>query len=100
MKLAKDAILGSGQFGIVYRGFYDAEAVAVKTFKRTVEIDEFKAVLSEAKIMAYIGDHVNVVRFIGADVSAIADRNWPLFLKILSNGLMSFMIFLKANSSL
>ena len=71
---AKDAILGSGQFGVVYRGFHGAEAVAVKTFKRTVEIDEFKAVLAEAKITAYIGNHENVVRFIGADVSNIADR--------------------------
>ena len=66
--------MGSGQFGIVYRGFFGAEAVAVKTFKRTVEIDEFKAVLAEAKIMAYVGQVENVVRFIGADISCIADR--------------------------
>ena len=48
--------------------------MAIKTFKRTVEIDEFKAVLSEAKIMAYIGDHPHVVQFIGAEVSEIMDR--------------------------
>ena len=73
--LARDAILGSGNFGIVYRGFYKSEAVAVKTFKRTVEIDEFKAVLAEAKIMAYLGRHAHIVEFIGADVSRISDSN-------------------------
>lgn len=59
---------------MVYRGFYKHEAVAIKTFKRTVEIDEFKAVLAEAKIMEYIGRHEHVVEFKGADVSQISDR--------------------------
>ena len=72
--LVREAVLGSGNFGIVYRGFYKSNAVAIKTFKRTVEIDEFKAVLAETKIMAYIGQHDHVVKLIGADVSLISDR--------------------------
>ena len=48
--------------------------MAVKTFKRSVEIDEFKAVLAEVKIMAYLGDHEHVVKFVGADISEIAKR--------------------------
>ena len=68
-------MLGSGNFAIVYRGFCGSEAVAIKKSKRTVEIDEFKAVLAEAKIMAYIGEHKHVVKFIGADVSKISERN-------------------------
>ena len=67
-------MLGSGNFGIVYRGFYKSNAVAIKTFKRTVEIEEFKAVLAETKIMTYIGQHDHVVKLIGADVSQISDR--------------------------
>ena len=71
---AASSVLGSGHFGIVYKGSYEDEQVAIKTFKRTLEIDAFKAVLSEAKIMAYIGYHPHVVRFVGAEVSEIKDR--------------------------
>ena len=46
--------------------------VAVKTFKRTLEIDEFKAVLAEVKIMAYLGEHEHVVKLLGSVVSGIA----------------------------
>ena len=45
-----------------------------KTFKRTVEINEFKAVLVELKIMAYMGDYEFILKFIGAEISEIAKR--------------------------
>ena len=72
--LANNTPLGSGEFGVVYPGVCNGEAVAVKTFKRSVEIDEFKAVLAEVKIMAYLGDHEHVVKFVGADISEISKR--------------------------
>ena len=48
--------------------------MAIKTFKRTVDIDEFKAVLAELKMLAYLGDHDFIVRFVGAEISEIAQR--------------------------
>ena len=72
--LAKDTVLGSGEFGTVHPGFFNGEAVAVKTFKSTVDIDEFKGILAEIKIMGYLGNHENVVKFVGADISRIDER--------------------------
>ena len=72
-QIARGAVLGSGEFGVVYFGVCKSESVAVKTFKRSVATDEFKAVvLAEVKMMAYLGDHENIVRFMGADISEIA----------------------------
>ena len=72
--VATEKVLGSGEFGVVHPGTYNSEPVAIKSFKRSVEIDEFKAVLVELKIMAYLGDHEFIVKFIGAEISEIAKR--------------------------
>ena len=60
----------------MFKGLFGSDPVAVKTFKRTVNVEEFKMVLAEAKIMAYIGDHPHVVHFVGAEVSRIMDREF------------------------
>ena len=39
-----------------------------------MEVEEFKAVLAETKIMAYIGQHAHVIKLVGADVSNILNR--------------------------
>lgn len=75
---ATETVLGSGEFGVIHPGIWKSEPVAIKTFKRTVEIDEFKAVLAEVKIMAYLGDHEFIVKFVGAEISEIAKRNCVL----------------------
>ena len=67
-----ETLLGSGEFGVVRSGVFNGQAVAVKMLKPTVGVDEFKAVLAEMKIMSYLGDHENVVKFFGSDVSHIA----------------------------
>ena len=60
---------------MVHPGVWNnTEPVAVKTFKRTVGIDEFKAILAEVKIMNYLGQHSHIVKYLGADVSEIAQR--------------------------
>ena len=59
--------------------------VAIKTFKRSVEVDEFKAVLAEVKIMAYLGDHEFIVKFVGAEISEIAKRNCRVFKRMCSH---------------
>ena len=71
---ARDAVLGSGEFGVVHPGIFNSEPVAIKTFKRTLDIDEFKAVLAELKMMAYLGGHDFIVKFVGAEISEIAQR--------------------------
>ena len=71
---AREKILGSGAFGVVYAGLLsNSVPVAVKTFKGTLDVEEFMAVLAEVKIMAYLGDHEHVVKFLGADVSQITE---------------------------
>ena len=75
---AWDAALGSGEFGVVYPGICKSEPVATKMLKRSVDVDEFKAVLSEVKIMAYLGDHEHIVKFVGAETSEITSRKQPL----------------------
>ena len=75
LTVANKTVLGSGEFGIVHPGIYKLEPVAIKLFKRSAEIDEFKSVLAELKIMAYLGSHDHIIKFVGADVSEIAQRN-------------------------
>ena len=67
-----EKVLGSGEYGVVFSGVFNGQAVAIKKLKRRVDVEEFKAVLAEMKIMSYLGDHENVVKFFGSDVSQIA----------------------------
>ena len=70
--IAKDTKLGSGEFGVVHPGICRSEPVAIKLLKQSVDVEEFKAVLIEVKIMAYLGDHEYIVKFVGAEISEIA----------------------------
>ncbi|CAG7815389.1 unnamed protein product [Allacma fusca] len=70
----KTSILGKGAFGLVVRGKYLGDPVAVKTTLPNAEVSYFKALLSELKVMAYIGSHPNVVHFIGAVTNRIKER--------------------------
>ena len=74
--VAKNAILGEGEYGMVYRGFLHGDAVAVKTTKPNPDVAYFKALLGEIKIMAYIGKHENVVEFKGAVTEKIRESKW------------------------
>ncbi|ODM94799.1 Receptor-like tyrosine-protein kinase kin-16, partial [Orchesella cincta] len=48
--------------------------VAVKTCTKNIDVSNFKAVLSEVKIMAYLGHHENLVTLIGACTAGIRSR--------------------------
>ncbi|CAG7819572.1 unnamed protein product [Allacma fusca] len=72
--LIEETVLGEGQFGIVQRGTLNGQSVAVKSSKSTADIEYFKAFLKEIKLMAYIGEHDNVVQFCGAVVDKIQER--------------------------
>ena len=60
--------LGEGRGGVVCRGHFNRSSmpVAVKT-NRDLESSEIflRAILEEARIMSYLGQHTNVVQFIG-----------------------------------
>ncbi len=77
-------ILGSGAFGLVLRGKLSGhpEEVAIKTIKPFSAISYFKALLSELKIMVYIGKHENVVTLIGAYTGKIKESKLPSILSI------------------
>lgn len=65
--------LGSGAFGRVMKaeaiGIISEEpvtTVAVKMVKANADENHIKALMSELKIMAHLGRHVNVVNLLGA----------------------------------
>jgi len=62
----EENILGNGEFGCVYKGKIERKIVAIKTTKKNIDVDQFKAMLSEIKVMTYLGPHENVVSFVGA----------------------------------
>ncbi|KAG2444602.1 hypothetical protein HXX76_001347 [Chlamydomonas incerta] len=67
--------LGKGTFGVVYRGLYKGEPVAIKTVMRgghgKYELDALKSLLQEARILAKVR-HPNVVTCYGG---CITDKN-------------------------
>lgn len=78
MCLDFDTILGQGEFGIVLKGKVipnenQSYTVAIKTLK-TRDMHHFKALLSELKIMIYIGYHKNIVRLVGAVTAQLSER--------------------------
>jgi serine/threonine protein kinase len=71
-------VLGSGQYGLVVKGWLKKEdgekLVAVKTVKATVDVENFKALLAEIKIMAYLDKQEHIVNLIGATTTKIRER--------------------------
>jgi len=59
-------VLGSGAFGLVLMGKVEMTPVAVKTVQRNADKQYIKALLSELKIMIYLGHHDNLVPVVGA----------------------------------
>jgi FMS-like tyrosine kinase 1 len=51
-----------------------SDAVAIKTHISKVGVQEFKALLSEVKILAHVGKHPHVVSFLGACTENIRKR--------------------------
>jgi FMS-like tyrosine kinase 1 len=72
-KLRLGKQLGSGAFGIVLEAVADKilpdeeeTIVAVKVVKTQANKDALKSLISELKIMIYLGKHVNIVNLLGA----------------------------------
>ncbi|CAL8096157.1 unnamed protein product [Orchesella dallaii] len=80
------SILGSGQFGLVLKGSIGPLPVAVKTIKPVADIIYLKSLLSELKILQYVGPHRNIVNLIGANTANIKKREVFLVLDYCPNG--------------
>jgi len=66
-----NAVIGSGAYGMVLKGILtnkkrERVPVAIKTLKPMDDISYFKALMSELKIMGFIGKHDNIVNLLGA----------------------------------
>jgi len=55
-------VLGSGSFGVVYKGNWRNAAVAIKECTNVANMDDF---LEEAKLMLKLRPHQNLVQFLG-----------------------------------
>lgn len=64
--LDTNELLGSGEFGMVYKATYLDKDVAVKTLKPGAGKRYLEALLSELKVLIYIKGHLNVTEIIGA----------------------------------
>lgn len=85
-KLKLDKRLGSGAFGIVMKATAkgirtneEETTVAVKMVKHMADYEEIRALISELKIMAYLGQHLNVVNLLGAVTKNIVKREQTFF---------------------
>jgi len=73
-------ILGKGEFGVVFKGTVEKggtlEEVAIKTTKSSNNAQYIRNLLSELKVMIYIGEHPNIVRLVGANTDDIRNGSW------------------------
>lgn len=69
-------MLGTGEFAYVVRGIIISKQkpVAIKISKPSADVTLFKSLLSEVKIMIYIGVHENVVGLVGVCTEGIRNR--------------------------
>ena len=67
--------MGRGEYGTCLRGEFNGKPVAIKiTAPEKAEVEFFKTFLKEVKIMAYIGEHENIIGFMGAVIDKIQNR--------------------------
>ncbi|OXA48438.1 Fibroblast growth factor receptor 2 [Folsomia candida] len=81
--------INRGSFGIVYAGWLHRDdgniKVAIKTHIGNL-VTEFKALLCEVKILAYLGHHENILKFYGACTERIKKREVYMVMEICENG--------------
>jgi predicted Ser/Thr protein kinase len=64
----KENVLGSGTFGVVYRGTFEGNAVAVKVFKDHLDVERKKEQKREMEEHLQL-DHENVLKLMHVDDS-------------------------------
>ncbi|CAL8087274.1 unnamed protein product [Orchesella dallaii] len=99
LEIDQSTVLGSGAYAIVLCGTVhrrgDQTKVAVKTAKPMDDIGYFKALLSELKIMGFIGCHPNIVNLVGAYTKNIQNREIYIAIEFCANG--NLLTYLRDN---
>ncbi|OXA57693.1 vascular endothelial growth factor receptor kdr-like [Folsomia candida] len=101
--------LGRGAFGLVLKARLfkedgdpfcqnQFETVAVKTVDKDADDVYFRALLSELKILVYIGRHENIVNLIGACTSELKERKLYVLVEFCALG--SMLNYIRANKGL
>ncbi|ODM88886.1 Macrophage colony-stimulating factor 1 receptor 2 [Orchesella cincta] len=96
-------LLGSGAFGAVYEGRVKYEdnsneiRVAVKTIMHSSPPTARAGLLSEIKVLSYLGKHDHIVNVVGAYTKAIKKGKLYLFLELCELG--SLDKYLRGNMS-
>jgi hypothetical protein len=79
LELQQSVVLGSGAFGIVFKGVLDEKnVVAVKTVAKGADESKLAALLSEVKIMSYVGKHPNIVQLYGLQITDLRKGKYKL----------------------
>ena len=92
-KLELGTLLGSGEYGRVLKarargilGGHNFSTVAVKTLKENPELEKLNALMSELKILIYIGNHPNLVNLLGACTGRLSDMELFVILEFCRHG--------------
>ncbi|CAG7734448.1 unnamed protein product, partial [Allacma fusca] len=85
-QIDKTCILGGGEYGKVYKGLLDGKPVAVKTVKDEEDSSYLKSLLSELKVMNYVGSHPNLIKLLGAYTKHLETGKAYLFVDYCSFG--------------
>ncbi|CAL8121065.1 unnamed protein product [Orchesella dallaii] len=80
------SVLGAGNFGTVYKGSAKGKEAAIKKPNQDCPKGTFKTVLTEIKVMCYIGMHPNIVCLFGAYIKEIHKGILFVATEFCSNG--------------
>ncbi|CAL8118246.1 unnamed protein product [Orchesella dallaii] len=92
-------VIGTGNFGIVYKAVWNGINVAVKKPNGGFNREAFKSMLDEVKVMSFMGEHVNVLTFLGACTSSITEGKLLIITELCDNGNLLSVLQTIANKS-
>ncbi|CAG7838414.1 unnamed protein product [Allacma fusca] len=89
------SVLGSGAYGIVKKGIVNGVPAAVKTIRTGADKSYLKSLLSELKILIYLGKHPNLIELIGANTVQLKKGIAFVFVEYCDHG--SLLSYLQTN---